>query len=256
MDKTDIQPASKPGYYAILPAAVRYDDRLRANGKLLYAEITALASRDGYCWADNKFFAENFAITECSVQTLLRQLEEYGYLTVEVVQKGNQNQPEKRRIWVQEALICSRINLRERGGAGEQNFRAHEQNFRTTINNNIINNNPPTPQGCGVVEDGGFYKADRFDGFWKFYKSIVPKGRPVGDKKRAVKAWCRQKPTDAEIAAMGAALKSAARGDDWKRGVGIPHAATWLNQRRWESATEMGTAGAEDTAPQQEVARW
>ena len=55
---------------------------------------------------------------------------------------------------------------------------------------------------------------------------------------------------------MGAALKSAARGDDWKRGVGIPHAATWLNQRRWESATEVGTMGAEDAAGQPEVARW
>lgn len=255
MAKSD-SPGQKPGYYAILPAAVRYDDRLRPNGKLLYAEITALASRDGYCWADNAFFAQNFELTERSVQTLLKQLEELGYLTIEVVQKGNQNQPEQRRIWVQEARICSRINFRERGGADEQNFRAGEQNFQTTLDNNIINNNPPTPQGCGVVENGGFYKAGRFEGFWKFYKSVVPKGRPVGDKQRAVKAWCRQKPTDADIAAMGAALITASKQDDWRRGVGIPHAATWLNQRRWESAPETGTAGAEDERPQTEVARW
>lgn len=152
--------------------------------------------------------------------------------------------------------FCSRINIRERGVAGEQNFRAGEQNFQSTINNNKINNNPPTPQGCGVVEDGGFYKAGRFEGFWKFYKSVVPKGRPVGDKQRAVKAWCRQKPTDADIAAMGAALITASKQDDWRRGVGIPHAATWLNQRRWESAPETGTAGAEDERAQTEVARW
>ena len=256
MDKTDNHPAAKPGYYAILPAAVRYDDRLRPNGKLLYAEITALASRDGYCWADNAFFAQNFGVTERCVQRLLVQLEGYGYIEVETVQNGNQVQRAERRIWVKEAAVCLRLNCRERGVAGEQKIRACDQNVAATLNNIKNNNNPPTPQGCGAQDDGGFYKADRFEGFWKFYKSIVPKGRPVGDKQRAVKAWCRQKPTDAEIAAMGAALKSAARGDDWKRGVGIPHAATWLNQRRWESATEMGTAGAEDTVPQQEVARW
>lgn len=245
---------TKPGYYAILPAAVRYDDRLRANGKLLYAEITALASRDGYCWADNQFFAANFGITERSVQVLLRQLEELGYLTVEVVQKGNQNQPEKRRIWVQEALICSRINIREREAAGEQKIGADEQKIAShNINNNIINNNPHTPTGGGVVEGDGFFKADRFEGFWKFYKSVVPAGHTVGDKQRAARAWCKLRPADDVIAAMGEALRAAAKGSDWQRGIGIPHASTWLNQRRWEAAPETGTAGQ---TPAQREERW
>ena len=255
MAKSDL-PGQKPGYYAILPAAVRYDDRLRPNGKLLYAEITALASRDGYCWADNAFFARNFGVTERCVQRLLVQLEVYGYIETEMVQKGNQVQRSERRVWVKEAAVCLRLNGRERGGADEQKIPAGDQNVATTINNNKINNNPPTPQGCGVVEDGGFYKAGRFEGFWKFYKSVVPKGRPVGDKQRAVKAWCRQKPTGADVAAMGTALIAASKQDDWRRGVGIPHAATWLNQRRWESAPETGTAGAEDERAQTEVARW
>ena len=33
----------KPGYWAVLPARVRYDEELRPNAKLIYAEITALA---------------------------------------------------------------------------------------------------------------------------------------------------------------------------------------------------------------------
>lgn len=60
----------------------------------------------------------------------------------------------------------------------------------------------------------------------------------------------------AEITAMGTALIAASKQDDWRRGVGIPHAATWLNQRRWERAPETGTAGAEDERAQTEVARW
>lgn len=245
----------KPGFYAVLPASVRYDDRLRPNGKLLYAEITALASKDGYCWADNRFFAENFGITERSVQTLLRQLEELGYIVVKIAQKGNQNQPERREIWVKEAALCSRINFRERGGADEQNFHADEQNFQSTINNNKYNITPLPPRGCGVVDGDGIFKAQRFEGFWKFYKSVVPAGRTVGDKKRAAKAWEKLRPSDEVIAAMGAALKEAAKGEEWQRGVGIPHASTWLNQRRWEAAPEVGTAGEAEDAPR-EVAQW
>ena len=43
----------KPNYYAIIPAEIRYDKKLTPNSKLLYGEITALANKEGYCWAGN-----------------------------------------------------------------------------------------------------------------------------------------------------------------------------------------------------------
>ena len=40
----------RPGYYAIIPADVRYDDGIPPNAKLLYGEISALIGKDGFCF--------------------------------------------------------------------------------------------------------------------------------------------------------------------------------------------------------------
>ena len=39
-----------PSYYAVIPADVRYDKRLKANEKLMYGEITCLSQKEGYCY--------------------------------------------------------------------------------------------------------------------------------------------------------------------------------------------------------------
>ena len=63
-----------PGYYAIIPATVRYDDRLTPNAKLLYGEITALSNKEGYCWAGNAYFANLYGVTKTSISTWIGNL--------------------------------------------------------------------------------------------------------------------------------------------------------------------------------------
>ena len=75
--------APRPGYWAVVPAAVRYDDRIPASSKVLYAELSALAQEDGYCWADNAYFARVFRLTEKSVRQQLHALEDAGYIRIE-----------------------------------------------------------------------------------------------------------------------------------------------------------------------------
>ena len=72
---------NRPSYYAVLPAAVRYDKRLPPAARLLYAELTALASREGYAWPTNAYLAELFDVDTRTVKRWLEQLEELGYLT-------------------------------------------------------------------------------------------------------------------------------------------------------------------------------
>jgi hypothetical protein len=74
----------RPGYYAVLPAAVRYDKALTSNAKLLFAEITALTNKTGTCWASNAYFAELYGVNVDAVSKWVKQLVDAGYLTTKV----------------------------------------------------------------------------------------------------------------------------------------------------------------------------
>lgn len=69
----------------------------------------------------------------------------------------------------------------------------------------------------------------RFDAFWDAY----PKKRAKDD---CVKAWQKLKPDEAMADRIMAALTLAKSSEEWERDRGryIPHAATWLNRRRFD----------------------
>lgn len=119
----------KPGYYAILPANVRYDNDLRANEKILYAEITALSSKYGECWASNNYFARLYGVTPQAISLWVNRLKERGYITVEYIRKDKLIQ---RRIikLVGVSINVDRVSTNVVGG--------YQQMFK---GNNINNNN-------------------------------------------------------------------------------------------------------------------
>ena len=80
----------RPNYYAVIPATVRYAAELKANEKLLYAEITALSNKDGYCWASNNYFAELFDVTSQTVSGWISNLVDQGYIYRELIKEGKQ----------------------------------------------------------------------------------------------------------------------------------------------------------------------
>ena len=81
-----------PGFYAILPANVRYDTRLNGDEKILYAEITALADQTGYCYAGNQYFVRLYGSTERTIQRWLKHLQECGYVVITYNRDGGANQ--------------------------------------------------------------------------------------------------------------------------------------------------------------------
>lgn len=81
---------SQPSFYAVIPANVRYDKTIPANAKLLYGEITALCSQEGYCWATNSYFAELYEVSETSISKWISSLVKAEYICLEIdKEKGN-----------------------------------------------------------------------------------------------------------------------------------------------------------------------
>ena len=89
---------SKPNYYGVLPAQVRYDTALTNLAKLLYCEISALASKDGICFATNGYFAKLYESSERTISRGICSLEENGYIKITRHKKKGDYKVVKREI--------------------------------------------------------------------------------------------------------------------------------------------------------------
>ena len=80
---------NKVSYYAIIPATVRYSKMLKANEKLLYGEITSLSNKNGYCYAQNRYFADLYNVSIETVSRWLSNLQKCGFIRIEVKRNIN-----------------------------------------------------------------------------------------------------------------------------------------------------------------------
>ena len=122
----------KPNYYAILPAAVRYDKELKSSEKILYAEITALANKEGYCWSTNNYFAELYEVTKVTISTWISNLCEKGYIQRKLIYKDNSKEVLKRKL----------IPIKEKFNTPiKENFKDSSFTNNTSLSNNTRTNN-------------------------------------------------------------------------------------------------------------------
>jgi len=81
---------TKPNYYAVIPAEVRYSKNLTPNAKLLYAEITALCNMNGKCTASTQYFCRLYEVSRVSIQKWLKNLEDNNYIKrVNIYKQGS-----------------------------------------------------------------------------------------------------------------------------------------------------------------------
>lgn len=102
--------AEHRSYYAIIPANVRYDQRLKPNTKLLYGEITALCNERGFCWAGNEYFADLYGVNKETISRWVSDLIKFGYLNREIIYKEGTNQIINRYLRINQYPIDEKRN--------------------------------------------------------------------------------------------------------------------------------------------------
>lgn len=227
---------SKPSYWAVLPAAVRYDPQLPASAKLLYAEISSLTDQKGYCYASNAYFIRLFELSERTIIRLLRTLAAAGYVTIEDDQGGRT----VRKIYA---------GVNPAGAYPDKNVTPTptkmsppgDKNVTHTRKENKKEDQPPTaPQGAaGENRTTEIWDPAAFERFWALY----PKKR---DKIKAIREWNRLKADRKLMAKMSAALKTQIASEEWLRdkGQAIPYPGRWLSHRRWEDVLTVDAPAA------------
>ena len=121
-----------PNYYAIIPATVRYDNRLKPAEKLLYCEITALANKSGYCFAKNKYFAELYNVTIVTISRWISHLKELKYIKTEII-KNEKNEIVSRNIYIVDTPYYQKNQY--------PYLQKGKEGINRNVKDNIINNN-------------------------------------------------------------------------------------------------------------------
>ena len=125
------------GYYSIILATVLYNKELKANEKLLYAIITSLANKEGYCFASNKYLAEKLDVNPKTISSWISDLKNRKFIIVELIRNENK-QIVQRKIYINDApypLNNGYLYQSKNGQAIYQNMEDNNIRFNNKMNN-------------------------------------------------------------------------------------------------------------------------
>ena len=251
-------------YYAVIPANVRYCEKIADGAKLLYGEISALCNEHGYCWATNKYFADLYKKSEDTVSRWISELGKEGFINSQV-DKENGN---SRKIWLVSAgggigKNADRVSAKMPGGYRQKCSDPIGKNADSIKENNTLNitlNNSPVFDKTGGAIPGdvqpfqstpgntnGQLPEPRtglpnlwysFDDFWRDYDF------KKGSKKTARARWDKLKPADIESirATLEIYKRETVTSDAGRNGGNFKplrkHPEFYLFGRLWESAID------------------
>lgn len=99
---------NKIGYYAVIPSTVLFNKELKANEKLLYAVITVLANKEGYCYASNNYLADLFNSKPHTISNWISHLNKLDLVHVEII-RNNKNEIVQRRIYINDIPYVTKM---------------------------------------------------------------------------------------------------------------------------------------------------
>ena len=192
----------KPSYFAILTADVRYDKTLKPLARLLYAEITALCNKEGYCWSSNQYFADLYEVDPKTVSGWIGQLKTKGYITVQLEYKEGTKQVLKRYIRINEGgmdKIMDTLPIKkcipspQNDGDPPHKIMEDNKTINNTFNNTTNKGTRFTPPSVDEVSDycnqrNNSVDAETFIDFYQAKGWMVGKNK-MKDWKACVRTW-------------------------------------------------------------------
>lgn len=133
---------NKKSYYAIIPATVRYDKRLKLLSRMLYGEISALCNEKGYCWANNRYFAELYDVSITTISSCINQLKEFGYIDIEIIYKEGTKEILNRYLKIITDPMKENLNT-----PMKENLQDNNTIINNKINNKINNTETDKKEG-------------------------------------------------------------------------------------------------------------
>ncbi len=97
--KIEMNEENKIGYYAIIPSTVLFNERIKANEKLLYAVITVLSNKEGYCYASNTYLGKLLKAQPHTISKWVSHLKSSGFLCLDII-KNDKGEIIQRRIYI------------------------------------------------------------------------------------------------------------------------------------------------------------
>jgi DNA-binding Lrp family transcriptional regulator len=92
-------------YYMVLPAEVWSSEVLSNNAKLLFGHLQVLSQKEKYCFAGNKSLSKIMKVSENTIIEYLKELDENGFITRQLIYGENTKQVIERRIYINVGII-------------------------------------------------------------------------------------------------------------------------------------------------------
>lgn len=128
---------NKIGYYAIIPSTILFNKKIKANEKLLYAVITVLSNKEGYCFASNKYLARLFNAQPHTISKWVSHLRELGFIYLDII-KNDKGEIIQRRIYPNDTPYT--INRTYPYSIDRTEGMSPKGQYNNIIDNNINNN--------------------------------------------------------------------------------------------------------------------
>ena len=121
---------NKIGYYAIIPSTILF------NEKLLYAVITVLSNKEGYCYASNGYLARLLNAQPHTISKWVSHLKELGFVCLDII-KNDKGEIIQRRIYPNDTPYT--INKTYPYAINRTEGMSQKGQYNNIIDNNINN---------------------------------------------------------------------------------------------------------------------